>query len=106
MLPRLWHRIVFADWTPNMFQRTVIAALILVCLSVCSRIATAAVDRPNVVLVMTDDQGYGDLGIHGNDQILTPNLDRFAREGVQFSRFYVSPVCAPTRASLMTGRNY
>jgi arylsulfatase A-like enzyme len=106
MLPRLWHRIVFGDWTPNMFQRTVNAVLVLVCLSVCSRIATAAGDRPNVVLVMTDDQGYGDLGIHGNDQIVTPNLDRFAREGVQFSRFYVSPVCAPTRASLMTGRNY
>jgi arylsulfatase A-like enzyme len=57
-----------------------------------------------VVLVMTDDQGYGDIGLHGNPHLRTPNLDRFAQEGVQFSRFYVSPVCSPTRASLLTGR--
>src|SRR5262245_30902805 len=59
---------------------------------------------PNVVLVMSDDQGFGDLGIHGNDKIQTPTLDRFGREGVQLTRFYVCPVCSPTRASLMTGR--
>lgn len=66
--------------------------------------AVAEKARPNVVLVMTDDQGYGDLGLHDNPHIRTPNLDRFAREGVQFSRFYVSAVCAPTRAALLTGR--
>ncbi|MFN3325602.1 MAG: arylsulfatase [Bryobacteraceae bacterium] len=60
--------------------------------------------RPNVVLVMTDDQGYGDLTSHGNPYLRTPNMDGFARQGVEFTRFYVSPVCAPTRASLMTGR--
>lgn len=67
-----------------------------------------AIDRPpNVVLIMTDDQGYGDLGFHGNDKIKTPNLDGLARESVQFTQFYVSPVCSPTRACLMTGRyNY
>jgi arylsulfatase A-like enzyme len=59
---------------------------------------------PNVVLVMSDDQGFGDLGIHGNEKIQTPTLDRFGREGVQLTRFYVCPVCSPTRASLMTGR--
>jgi len=53
---------------------------------------------------MTDDQGHGDLGIHGNPVIRTPNLDALARQGVQLSDFYVHPVCAPTRASLMTGR--
>lgn len=53
---------------------------------------------------MTDDQGWGDFSLHGNDSISTPNIDRFAREGIQFDRFYVSPVCAPTRASLLTGR--
>ena len=63
--------------------------------------------RPNVLLIMTDDQGYGDLGFHGNPRIKTPNLDRFARESVQLKTFCVSPVCSPTRASLMTGRyNY
>ena len=64
-------------------------------------------DRPNVVLIMTDDQGYGDIGIHGNPRIRTPNLDRFSEEALEMTHFYVSPVCAPTRASLMTGRyNY
>lgn len=63
--------------------------------------------RPNVLLIITDDQGYGDLGIHGNPAIRTPHLDRLARESVRFERFYVAPVCSPTRASLLTGRyNY
>ena len=68
------------------------------------RPACAAEARPNVVIVMTDDQGYGDIGLHKNPHVRTPTLDQFARDGIQFSRFYVSPVCAPTRASLMTGR--
>jgi arylsulfatase A-like enzyme len=63
--------------------------------------------RPNILLIMTDDQGYGDLGYHGNPRIRTPRLDRFARESAQLKRFCVSPVCSPTRASLLTGRyNY
>ncbi len=67
----------------------------------------AAGIRPNVVLIMTDDQGYGDLACHGNDRIRTPTLDRFAKQSVEFTRFHVCPVCSPTRASLMTGRyNY
>ena len=62
---------------------------------------------PNVILIMTDDQGYGDLGLHGNELIETPALDRLATQSVELTQFYVSPVCAPTRASLMTGRyNY
>lgn len=63
-----------------------------------------AQDHPNIILIMTDDQGYGDLGYHGNPQIKTPALDQLAAQSVRFSNFYVSPVCAPTRASLMTGR--
>lgn len=62
------------------------------------------VNHPNVVLILTDDQGWGDLGIHGNDMISTPAIDQMARSGAQFERFYVSPLCAPTRASLLTGR--
>ncbi|NRB05140.1 MAG: sulfatase-like hydrolase/transferase, partial [Rhodobacteraceae bacterium] len=62
--------------------------------------------RPNIILVMTDDQGYGDLGFHGNPVIRTPNLDALARESARLDPFYVSPVCAPTRASLMTGRSH
>lgn len=62
--------------------------------------------RPNVILIMTDDQGFGDVAIHGNDKVRTPNMDRIAREGVQFTQFHANPVCSPTRASLMTGRYY
>lgn len=64
----------------------------------------AATARPNILLILTDDQGFGDLGVTGNPDVSTPNLDRFARGAVQFDRFFVSPVCAPTRASLLTGR--
>ncbi len=63
--------------------------------------------RPNVLLIMSDDQGYGDLGCHGNPVLRTPNLDALAAGSTEIATFYVSPVCAPTRASLMTGRyNY
>lgn len=63
--------------------------------------------RPNVVLIMTDDQGYGDLGVHGNPIIRTPHIDALAAESATLKNFYVSPVCTPTRACLMTGRyNY
>lgn len=59
---------------------------------------------PNVLLILTDDQGWGDLAYHGNDSISTPHLDALAKKSNRFNRFYVSPVCAPTRASLLTGR--
>jgi len=60
--------------------------------------------RPNVLVIITDDQGYGDLGAHGNATIRTPRLDAFARQSAELTRFYVCPVCSPTRASLLTGR--
>ena len=61
-------------------------------------------DRPNVLLIITDDQGYGDLGFTGNPHVKTPVLDQLAQESIRLTNFYVSPVCAPTRSSLMTGR--
>ncbi len=60
--------------------------------------------KPNIVIFLVDDQGYGDLACHGNRHVKTPNMDAFAREAVEFTGFRVCPVCAPTRASLMTGR--
>jgi arylsulfatase A len=66
--------------------------------------AAAAPAKPNVILIMTDDQGYGDLSSHGNTRLKTPHLDRLASESVEFTNFTVSSVCAPTRASLLTGR--
>jgi len=62
--------------------------------------------RPNVIIIITDDQGYGDLSIHGNDKIETPHMDSIANNGAQFTQFHVNPVCSPTRSSLMTGRYY
>jgi len=61
--------------------------------------------RPNIVLVMTDDQGYGDLGWTGNPIIHTPHIDAFAKESIRFTDFHVSPTCSPTRCALMTGRH-
>ena len=61
--------------------------------------------KPNVIVVITDDQGYGDLACHGNPYILTPHLDQFCNEAVSFTNFHVSTTCAPTRGALMSGRH-
>jgi len=60
--------------------------------------------RPNILVILTDDQAWADIHSHGNDTIVTPVLDRLASQGAEFDRFYTSPVCAPTRAELLTGR--
>lgn len=65
---------------------------------------TAAQDQPNVILILTDDQGYGDLGVTGNPLIRTPHIDAMAKRSATMNNFYVEPVCSPTRASIMTGR--
>ncbi|WP_271784036.1 arylsulfatase [Aquimarina algiphila] len=61
--------------------------------------------KPNVILIVTDDQGYGDIGVHGNSIIKTPNLDKFAGESLELTNFHVGTTCTPTRAGIMTGRN-
>lgn len=61
--------------------------------------------KPNIIIILADDLGYDDLGIRNKD-LMTPNLDRFARVAVSFRQFYVNPVCAPSRASLLTGRDF
>lgn len=60
--------------------------------------------QPNIVIILTDDQGWGDLSINGNTNIKTPNIDRFSGQGAIFSHFYVAPMSSPTRAGLLTGR--
>ena len=60
--------------------------------------------KPNILFILSDDQGWGDVHAHGNELIDTPNLDRLIAEGTELEQFYVSPLCAPTRASLLTGR--
>lgn len=63
-------------------------------------------DRPNIVLVMADDQGWGDMAYNGHDRLVTPHFDRAAAEALRFDHFYAAaPVCSPTRASVMTGRH-
>jgi len=65
---------------------------------------TLAAERPNVIVIQTDDQGWGDSSLHGNQNLATPHLDALGRRGVRFDRFFVCPVCAPTRAEFLTGR--
>ena len=60
--------------------------------------------RPNIILIITDDQGYGPLHAHGNSWIRTPHMDEMHAKSVRFTRFLVSPTCSPTRSALMTGR--
>ena len=64
-----------------------------------------AAKRPNIVFILTDDQGYGDISAHGNPVLKTPNLDKLRSEGMRFTDFHVSPTCSPTRSALMTGRH-
>lgn len=64
----------------------------------------AADDRPNVIVILSDDQGWGDLSLNGNTNLSTPNIDSLARDGASFERFFVCPVCSPTRAEFLTGR--
>ena len=64
-----------------------------------------ASDRPNIIVMVADDLGWADVGFHGNQIIETPSLDRIAAEGTQLNRFYTTPICSPTRAALMTGRD-
>lgn len=61
--------------------------------------------KPNILFILTDDQGYGDLGAHGHPLLKTPNIDKLRSESVRFEKFYVSSSCSPTRAALMTGRH-
>jgi arylsulfatase len=87
---------------------TLLASLILCGLAVLpasAQTTTLAGSRPNIIVILTDDQGYGDISAHGNPILRTPNLDRLLAEGARFTDFHVSPTCAPTRAALFTGRH-
>ena len=71
----------------------------------CRSVGARAAGRPNIVLIMADDLGYGDLGCYGCEDIRTPNIDRIAADGVRFTTFYANaPECTPTRTALLTGR--
>ncbi len=82
--------------------------ILLLALSACrpSGAGKGEAPPPNIILIQADDLGWDDLAIHDNPYVETPALDRLAREGAQFRRFYLNSVCAPTRASLLTGRHF
>lgn len=85
--------------------RTSFAALILLTLAVTS-LAAEKPSKPNVIFILADDLGYGDLGCYGQTKIKTPNIDRMAAEGMRFTDFYCGcAVCAPSRCTLMTGKH-
>ncbi len=86
-------------------MRGVPTALLLAALTGAC-VAPESPPRPNVVLFLADDQGWGDLSVNGNASVRTPNIDALAREGAAFTHFFVSPVCSPTRAELLTGRHH
>src|SRR5687768_2997846 len=81
------------------------APILLACLFVCTAVRAAETTRlPNIVLIFTDDQGYGDVGCYGATNFKTPQLDQLAQQGTRFTSFYVSqPVCSASRASLLSG---
>lgn len=89
--------------------RTALFALLVITLYVAgaghrSAATARAADKPNVILVMTDDQGYGDIGAHGNTMIKTPNLDALYKQSLRLTNYHVDPTCSPTRSALLTGR--
>ena len=88
-------------------KRTMQFLLCVLCAQAVSASAAqptgSIIPKPNIIMILADDLGYGDLACYGAEGVATPNIDRMARQGAKFTSFYVSPVCSPTRASLMTG---
>ncbi len=85
-------------------MKNVLACAVIVVVSLLSALAVPRQDRPpNIIVVFTDDQGYGDLGCYGSPNIQTPHIDRLAAEGMRMTSFYAAPFCGPSRAALMTG---
>ncbi|WP_422930240.1 arylsulfatase [Singulisphaera sp. PoT] len=79
-------------------------AAIFTTIALCTSTSAWAASKPNVVVILSDDQGWGDLSVNGNTNLSTPNIDSLARDGALFDRFFVCPVCSPTRAEFLTGR--
>jgi len=75
-------------------------------LAILSCAKAAPAQKPNILLILADDMGWGDLRCHGNDKLDTPALDKLQSQSVELDHFYVSPVCSPTRSSLLTGRHH
>lgn len=108
----LWHQ------KENLFRFTILNRFIdslkhillfggmLLLLSCNPHRSVKSLKHPNIIIILTDDQGWGDLSMNGNPDLHTPNIDRLAEQGVVFENFFVCPLCAPTRAEMLTGRYY
>jgi arylsulfatase B len=88
---------------PQIQPQSVAKVLVCLLVSLCAVVAARAAEQPNIIHIVADDLGWNDVGFHGSE-IATPNLDRLARESVILDRFYVAPICSPTRAGALTGR--
>jgi arylsulfatase A-like enzyme len=94
-----------AKETKTVFDATQLAATTLAVALICLCCTAAqAAERPNVIVILSDDQGWGDFSVNGNTNLNTPHIDSLAADGASFDRFYVCPVCSPTRAEFLTGR--
>ncbi|HAY75306.1 MAG TPA: arylsulfatase, partial [Opitutae bacterium] len=72
-------------------------------IGILAELSLSVIARPNVLVIMTDDQGYPEISAHGNPILQTPNLDRLHGQSIRFSDYHVAPMCTPTRGQLLTG---
>lgn len=87
-------------------RQILVISLNFLMLSCYAQKATSKSTKPNIILIMADDLGYGDVGFNGNENVITPYLDKMSNEGIKFTSFYAAaPLCSPTRASVLTGRS-
>jgi len=87
------------------FVKTAVVVGLIIAMTGSLLAAGGSSKKPNVILIMTDDQGYGDLACLGNPWIDSPNIDRLYADSIRLTDFHVSPMCSPTRAALLTGRH-
>src|SRR5688572_14514749 len=95
-------------WTRLTAWSALVAAGAYLLMAVAGRREARAAPQsalPNIVFVLTDDQGYADISAHGHPVLKTPNVDRLRSQSARFTDFHVSPTCSPTRSALMTGRH-
>ena len=84
--------------------KLVASCIVITSLAIFAQAQDAKTGLPNIVVFLSDDQGWGDFSCNGNTNLSTPNIDSLAKDGVLFENFYVCPVCSPTRAEFLTGR--
>ena len=106
MLGLEWPEDLYQFGASLMNRNLFFVGIALLITSYCLTHFASAKDRPNIILMMADDMGWGDAGYMGNKVIKTPHLDSMAASGLRFNRFYAAaPVCSPTRGSCLTGRH-